>query len=380
MSSPSKTSPSQAEQAALQAAEAVAEEVALTQEHVDKVKTQPMKRPASKTTQPKAKSKPQAKRLKRPACQVDLANQSEDGNAEDKTEPEDAAKKVKNTAKAKDELKAKKLKLDEPKVADESAQKPAEVETSDKLTRDKGKAYYFHRNFQQLPEEVQKAFQGKDLNREQKTELVNAAVQRSQAGSYQFDMTSQVLRSLCTFTEKTTGEQTAKGLPRSLMVSKLGSEANLEKAMQAGEVTECTQGGRVYYVWNTVKITRAREAASQVKAESTVEASDAAVQSMALFVDNYKPTLGEDTYANAPAPTLQILGNATTPALSMSLPSASNGAGALNLQISGPTQISPQVLGKLDEALAWWAKARKQLANSLPHQRAAVRPCSYAKT
>ena len=140
--------------------------------------------------------------------------------------------------------------------------------------------------------QVQKAFQGKDLNREQKTELVNAAVQRSQAGSYQFDMTSQVLRSLCTFTEKTTGEQTAKGLPRSLMVSKLGSEANLEKAMQAGEVTECTQGGRVYYVWNTVKITRAREAASQVKAESTVEASDAAVQSMALFVDNYKPNLG----------------------------------------------------------------------------------------
>ena len=140
--------------------------------------------------------------------------------------------------------------------------------------------------------QVQKAFQGKDLNREQKTELVNAAVQRSQAGSYQFDMTSQVLRSLCTFTEKTTGEQTAKGLPRSLMVSKLGSEANLEKAMQAGEVTECTQGGRVYYVWNTVKITRAREAASQVKAESTVEASDAAVQSMALFVDNYTPTLG----------------------------------------------------------------------------------------
>ena len=111
MSSPSKTSPSKAEQAALQAAEAVAEEVALTQEHVDKVKTQPMKRPASKTTQPKAKSKPQAKRLKRPACQVDLANQSKDGNAEDKTEPEDAAKKVKNTAKAKDELKAKKLKL-----------------------------------------------------------------------------------------------------------------------------------------------------------------------------------------------------------------------------------------------------------------------------
>ena len=158
MSSPSKTSPLKAEQAALQAAEAVAEEVALTQEHVDKVKTQPMKRPASKTTQPKTKSKPQAKRLKRPACQVDLANQSEDGNAEDKTEPEDAAKKVKNTAKAKYELKAKKLKLDEPKVADESVQKPAEVETSDKLTRDKGKAYYFHRNFQQLPEEARLCF------------------------------------------------------------------------------------------------------------------------------------------------------------------------------------------------------------------------------
>ena len=45
--------------------------------------------------------------------------------------------------------------------------------------------------------------------------------------------------------------------------------------------------------------------------------------------------------------------------MSLSLPSASNGAGALNLQISGPTQISPQVLGKLDEALAWWAKARE---------------------
>lgn len=153
MPSPSKTSSSKAEEAALQAAEAVAEEVASNQDDVDKVPTQPMKRPASKT-KPKAKSKPQAKRLKRPACQVDLANISEDGNAEDKTEPEDAAKKTKNTAKAKDELKAKKLKLDEPKVPDDSVPKPAEVETVDKLSRDKGKAYYFHRNFLQLPDEA----------------------------------------------------------------------------------------------------------------------------------------------------------------------------------------------------------------------------------
>ena len=138
---------------------------------------------------------------------------------------------------------------------------------------------------------MQKAFQGKDLNREKKTQLVNQAVQKDSKGSYTFNLECQAVKMLSTYTEKTKGSQRAVGMPKSLMISKLGSEQALQKAMADGEVSQTTQAGRVFYVFNTIELTRSTEAASSTQAEKGTEVSDDAFKSMNAFVSNFLPSL-----------------------------------------------------------------------------------------
>ena len=226
-----------------------------------------------------------------------------------------------NKAKKKDQEKAQKLKIEELQEETPDPGVEASTETADKAkeTRDYAKAGYFHRNFSKLPEEaqtfvsvscflqvfsnnfpvffsfcvgqVQKAFQGKDLNREKKTQLVNQAVQKDSKGSYTFNLECQAVKMLSTYTEKTKGSQRAVGMPKSLMISKLGSEQALQKAMADGEVSQTTQAGRVFYVFNTIELTRSTEAASSTQAEKGTEVSDDAFKSMNAFVSNFLPSL-----------------------------------------------------------------------------------------
>ena len=140
--------------------------------------------------------------------------------------------------------------------------------------------------------EVQKAFSGKDLNRDQKTQLVNQAVQKDSKGNYTFDLECQAVKMVSSYKESTKGEQKAVGLPKALMVAKLGSEAKLEQAIRDGEISQCTQGGKMYYVFNTVTVTKKTEAQSSVHAERKDAASDEALQSMNAFADHFLPNFG----------------------------------------------------------------------------------------
>ena len=279
----------------------------------------PLKRPAARRDENQRKTVKQAKALKRPASNNDSTEVA--GPSVEPSKGDEETNKSTNKAKKKDQEKAQKLKIEEPQEETPDPGVEASTETADKAkeTRDYAKAGYFHRNFSKLPEEaqsfvsascflqvfsnnfpvffpfcvwqVQKAFQGKDLNREKKTQLVNQAVQKDSKGSYTFNLECQAVKMLSTYTEKTKGSQRAVGMPKSLMISKLGSEQALQKAMADGEVSQTTQAGRVFYVFNTIELTRSTEAASSTQAEKGTEVSDDAFKSMNAFVSNFLPSL-----------------------------------------------------------------------------------------
>ena len=279
----------------------------------------PLKRPAARRDENQRKTVKQAKALKRPASNNDSTEVA--GPSVEPSKGDEETNKSTNKAKKKDQEKAQKLKIEEPQEETPDPGVEASTETADKAkeTRDYAKAGYFHRNFSKLPEEaqtfvsvscflqvfsnnfpvffsfcvwqVQKAFQGKDLNREKKTQLVNQAVQKDSKGSYTFNLECQAVKMLSTYTEKTKGSQRAVGMPKSLMISKLGSEQALQKAMADGEVSQTTQAGRVFYVFNTIELTRSTEAASTTQAEKGTEVSDDAFKSMNAFVSNFLPSL-----------------------------------------------------------------------------------------
>ena len=279
----------------------------------------PLKRPAARRDENQRKTVKQAKALKRPASNNDSTEVA--GPSVEPSKGDEETNKSTNKAKKKDQEKAQKLKIEEPQEETPDPGVEASTETADKTkeTRDYAKAGYFHRNFSKLPEEaqsfvsvscflqvfsnnfrvffsfcarqVQKAFQGKDLNREKKTQLVNQAVQKDSKGSYTFNLECQAVKMLSTYTEKTKGSQRAVGMPKSLMISKLGSEQALQKAMADGEVSQTTQAGRVFYVFNTIELTRSTEAASTTQAEKGTDVSDDAFKSMNAFVSNFLPSL-----------------------------------------------------------------------------------------
>ena len=190
----------------------------------------PLKRPAARRDENQRKTVKQAKALKRPPSNNDSTEVA--GPSVEPSKGDEETNKSTNKAKKKDQEKAQKLKIEEPQEETPDPGVEASTETADKAkeTRDYAKAGYFHRNFSKLPEEaqsfvsascflqvfsnnfpvffsfcvgqVQKAFQGKDLNREKKTQLVNQAVQKDSKGSYTFNLDCQAVKMLSTYTEK----------------------------------------------------------------------------------------------------------------------------------------------------------------------------------
>ncbi|CAL1155732.1 unnamed protein product [Cladocopium goreaui] len=320
----------------------------------------PLKRPAARRDENQRKTVKQAKALKRPASNNDSTEVA--GPSVEPSKGDEETNKSTNKAKKKDQEKAQKLKIEEPQEETPDPGVEASTETADKAkeTRDYAKAGYFHRNFSKLPEEVQKAFQGKDLNREKKTQLVNQAVQKDSKGSYTFNLECQAVKMLSTYTEKTKGSQRAVGMPKSLMISKLGSEQALQKAMADGEVSQTTQAGRVFYVFNTIELTRSTEAASTTQAEKGTDVSDDAFKSMNAFVSNFLPSLSPTVASHITSPTLTLFGAETKAPTTLALTNESLGRGMGALHIADQQVLTTAVLTKIDEALTWWTKAREQ--------------------
>lgn len=139
--------------------------------------------------------------------------------------------------------------------------------------------------------QVQKAFSGKDLTREQKSKLVNESVVRDKKGKYHLDLEIPMVKQIVAHTAETEGQERATGFPRSMMIAKLGGEQALLNAVANGEVQCVTDRGRQFFVFNTISITKRTTAKSQVEAEVGSAASPEAFGAMAGFVENFNPSL-----------------------------------------------------------------------------------------
>lgn len=138
--------------------------------------------------------------------------------------------------------------------------------------------------------QVQKAFAGKDLSRDEKTKLVNDSVVRDEKGNYRFDLEQPVVKQIVSHTAETEGEDRAIGYPRSMMAAKLGGDQKLAEALQSGEVQCVTDRGRQFFMFNTISISKKARATSQVSGEVAAAATPETFSAMAGFVETFNPS------------------------------------------------------------------------------------------
>ena len=187
---------------------------------------------------------------------------------DDKKEKKDKDKKSKGAA---DLEKAQALVEIEDEEEEEN-EGPKEGET---VKRDSKKAWYFHRHFAQLPDSVQNLFNSKDVSRTQKSALVNDCVVKTAAGSWALQPDNPTVSALSSIFKKIVGgeylnclnlffsafplislvkfsffppilsvsilHRHARGIPKALMVAKLGGELNLQEALKSGDIVRVTE-------------------------------------------------------------------------------------------------------------------------------------------
>ena len=104
-----------------------------------------------------------------------------------------------------------------------------------------------------------------------------------------------MVKMLSSFTSSTKGSETAEGIPKCMMIAKLGSETALDRAMAAGEIVRITEKGRDFYVSQTLRITKETEAKSGVHGENARDAQPEAFQALTNFVEDFRPN-----FSNSP--------------------------------------------------------------------------------
>ena len=204
---------------------------------------------------------------------------------EKKDKPEQEKKEKKKVGAAADKEKAQALlqisgdEADEEKKGDEEME---EDENHKQLTRDKKKSWFFSKHFEQLPEAVKTLFQSKEVSRKEKTEIVNSVVQRDDRGNWKLQPDNPTVTALQGIFKKVTGGERfvymvrtfftelfyavsgpfgfallfsdhfsvsvissqlrhARGIPKALMLAKLGGEIQLAQALQSGDIVKVTQ-------------------------------------------------------------------------------------------------------------------------------------------
>ena len=209
-------------------------------------------------------------------------DKSKDKNKDKKSKKEEKENKETKSAKAsalqRDQERAKNLQFE---VENEEKQTGEEEnEKAEESKRDTRKAWFFNKNYDSLPQAAKDLFDSKKVSRSQKTELVNSMVQKSSTGKWQLDLQSPVLSALSRHYKSLVGEESlvfwfsiflffsppkiwnkcrvlltfrgkknifepfvyqkrkAVGIPKSLMIGKLGSEKALQDAIRCGDVVE----------------------------------------------------------------------------------------------------------------------------------------------
>ena len=84
------------------------------------------------------------------------------------------------------------------------------------------------------------------------------------------------------------------GIPKALMVAKLGSDAALQQALMDGDVFVIKDAGRDFYAWRSIEVERS----SGVRHETSLNSKETAIDEtqqmqMGAFFDNFNPQLGQ---------------------------------------------------------------------------------------
>ena len=89
------------------------------------------------------------------------------------------------------------------------------------------------------------------------------------------------------------GSETARGLPKALIVAKLGGERQLEQALRDGDVVPVQEKGKTFYCFQEIAVTRTHGKHEEVAASSGVQAAGKEeLSSFGAFLDNFKPSFG----------------------------------------------------------------------------------------
>ena len=232
-----------------------------------------------------AKAKAKAKSEKKDKDK-DEKNEKKDKDEkkEKKGKDEKKEKKDKDVKEKKDKDKKSKGAADQEKaqalveIEDEEEEENEGPKEGEPVKRDSKKAWYFHRHFDQLPDSVKNLFNSKDLSRKQKSGLVNDCVVKDAAGSWALQPDNPTVSALSSIFKKIVGgeylnclnlffsafplislvkfsflcffspilsvsilHRHAKGIPKALMVAKLGGELNLQEALKSGDIVRVTE-------------------------------------------------------------------------------------------------------------------------------------------
>lgn len=83
------------------------------------------------------------------------------------------------------------------------------------------------------------------------------------------------------------------GVPRALMVAKLGSEPALQRAIQDGDVVVVRDGGKDFYTWRSIQVSKTSGTSHETSlASGNVRLDNEGQQQMSAFFDNFNPQLG----------------------------------------------------------------------------------------
>ena len=285
-----------------------------------------LKRPASKNApkgKPKGKAKSKGKPKTSPKPKVKSSKEQDKDAGEDSTKPlkrkhedagedpkgkkakgeapepkggkdEDNDKKKKGKAKDKDEERAKKLQLEEP---EEPAPEESAVEAAEEPEhRDPKKAWYFNKVLSTMPEPVQALFRSSTISRKEKTKLVHACVGKDDKGKWVSTPNNAVVESMSNMYSELVGREKAKGMPKALMLGRLGGgEEALERALRDGDVKCIQQNGKTFYFFEEVEICRSKGKVEATK--SSMQNNTPGLEEMSSFqsfLTNFRPTFNED--------------------------------------------------------------------------------------
>ena len=285
-----------------------------------------LKRPASKNApkgKPKGKAKSKGKPKTSPKPKVKSSKEQDKDAGEDSTKPlkrkhedagedpkgkkakgeapepkggkdEDNDKKKKGKAKDKDEERAKKLQLEEPE--EPAPEEPAGEATEEPEHRDPKKAWYFNKVLSTMPEPVQALFRSTTISRKEKTKLVHACVGKDDKGKWVATPNNAVVESMSNMYSELVGREKAKGMPKALMLGRLGGgEEALERALRDGDVKCIQQNGKTFYFFEEVEICRSKGKVEATK--SSMQNNTPGLEEMSSFqsfLTNFRPTFNED--------------------------------------------------------------------------------------